>query len=321
MALIAPARRDTRPHVLRSADSFGRRPPPIRDAHNGFAGALAPATFDSDLNRLGLTWEATVGAVAAIGVFLWFHSADLTKPAALARALDPAPLRTFFAMGGEGLRCQMQGYGRLAGLGTKPVDCDTTMDKLLSAHKGESNILGIMANGPSQENVTGSGWNGTFSNVPTPDAKLAEVKRAGCFQTDRYSVGDRGLHKVTEVPQAGDTISLARYLSLNADAAQRVSNAAPAARDGAILKYFESRKLLGSVIHRFFGDAGLEVEARANAAPEHQAAVTLLRERLADPGFAPSLSALERAELELLARTPLDFISCIARRGQAGKTG
>lgn len=147
MALIAPARRDTRPIELRSADGLGRRPPAIRDARNGFRGALAPATFESDLNRLGLTWEETLGAVAAIGLFLWFHSADLTSPAALARALDPAPLRTFFAMGGEGLRCMMQGYGRAAGLGTNPVDCDTTMDKLLAAHRGESNILGIMAPG------------------------------------------------------------------------------------------------------------------------------------------------------------------------------
>ena len=35
---------------------------------------------------------------------------------------------------------------------------------------------------------------GTFSNVPRPEVKLAEVQRARCFQTDRYSVGDRGLH-------------------------------------------------------------------------------------------------------------------------------
>ena len=42
----------------------------------------------------------------------------------------------------------------------------------------------------------------------------------------------------------------------------------------------------------------------------------LLRERLADPGFASALSPLERAELELLAAAPLDFVSCTARRAQ-----
>ena len=74
---------------------------------------------------------------------------------------------------------------------------------------------------------------------------------------------------------------------------------------------------MGEVIHRFFGDPGLEVAAGRYADPEHQAAVALLRQRLTDPGFASALSPVERAELELLATAPLDFISCTARRGRA----
>jgi len=54
-------------------------------------------------------------------------------------------------------------------------------------------------------------------------------------------------------------------------------------------------------------------------APQHQTAIALLRERLTVPGFASKLSALERAELELLAAAPQDFVSCIARRGQGQK--
>ena len=38
---------------------------------------------------------------------------------------------------------------------------------------------------------------------------------------------------------------------------------------------------------------------------------------LTDPGFASGLSPLERAEMELLAAAPLDFVSCTARRGQS----
>jgi hypothetical protein len=76
------------------------------------------------------------------------------------------------------------------------------------------------------------------------------------------------------------------------------------------------RKSMGSVIHRFFGDPGLEVAAARNADPEHQAAIALLRERLADPGFAPALGPLERAEIELLAADPQDFVTCTARRAQ-----
>jgi hypothetical protein len=73
---------------------------------------------------------------------------------------------------------------------------------------------------------------------------------------------------------------------------------------------------MGEVIHRFFGEPGLQVAAARLGDNPHQTATALLRERLTDPGFASALSPLERAELELLAATPLDFVSCTARRAQ-----
>jgi hypothetical protein len=60
----------------------------------------------------------------------------------------------------------------------------------------------------------------------------------------------------------------------------------------------------------------LQVAAARYAGPEHETAVALLRERLTVPGFAPALSPLERAEIELLAAAPLDFVSCVARRAR-----
>ena len=83
--------------------------------------------------------------------------------------------------------------------------------------------------------------------------------------------------------------------------------------------YFNVRKLMGEVIHRFFGDPGLQIAAGRYAAPEGQTAIALLRERLTVPGFAPALSPLERAELKLLAEAPQDFVSCVARRAQGPK--
>ncbi len=82
----------------------------LRRARQGASAALARVS-SGEFNRLGLTPELTVGAVAAIGVFLWAHSADLRNPAALVEALDPAPVRTLFAMGGEQARCLRQGIG------------------------------------------------------------------------------------------------------------------------------------------------------------------------------------------------------------------
>jgi Zn-dependent protease with chaperone function len=326
MALIAPARRDTRPPELGASAGFGRRPAPgleaallLRERQRAGAAALARVS-SGEYNRLGLTPELTVGAVAAIGVFLWAHSADLGRPSALAAAFDPAPMRTFFAMGGEGMRCQMQGIGWLTGLAAAPTACDqTSMDEMLAAHRGESNIFGMLHDRKPEVGQNSSGLNirrdGTFSNVARPDVQLAEVQRARCFQTDRpYSVGDRGLHSVTEQPR-GD-ISLPRYLASNDAAARSVAEASPADRDLRLIDYFKVRKLMGEVIHRFFGVPGLQVAAARYAGSEHQAAITLLRQRLADPNFASALKPLERAEIELLAAAPLDFISCIARRAQ-----
>jgi Zn-dependent protease with chaperone function len=327
MTLIAPARRDTRPPGRGAREDFGRRPPALEAAfllraRQGANAALARAP-SGEFNRLGLTPELTVGAVAAIGVFLWAHSADLGRPSALAAAFDPAPLRTYFAVGREGLRCQTQGIGSAIGLAAAPTACDyASMKEMLAAHRGKDDIFGKLVDRMTEVGQNGGGIttrpDGTFSNVARPDVKLAEVQRARCFQTDRpYSVGDRGLHSVTEQPR-GD-ISLPRYLAFSDAAARSVTEATPAERDARLLDYFKVRKLMGEVIHRFFGDPGLQVAAPRYVGPEHQTAIALLRERLTVPRFASVLSPLERAELELLAAAPLDFVSCVARRAQEQK--
>src|SRR4051812_31732358 len=322
MALNAPARRDTRSAALRAAGGFGRRAPALepaylRSARQGASAALARVS-SGEFNRLGLTPELTLGAIAAIGVFLWVHSADLGRPSALAAAFDPAPLRTFFALGGEGQRCQVQGIGSLIGLAAPPQGCEP--NEMLAAHRGKNDIFGKLADAWPEVGQNSSGIDirrdGTFSSLAPPYVRLVEIQNARCFHTDPYAVGDRGLHAVAEQPSHRDDISLPRYLASGDAAARSVTEATPAQRDPRLLDYFKSRKTLGWVIHRFFGDPGLEVAAARYAAPEHQAAIALLRARIADPGFASPLSPLERAELDLLAAAPLDFISCTARRGR-----
>jgi Zn-dependent protease with chaperone function len=204
MALIAPAHRDTRPPELRAGGGFGRRLPPalhaafLRSAPQGAGAALARVSSGGAFNRLGLTPEMTVGAVAAIGVFLWVHSADLGRPAVLARAFDLAPVQTLFAMFGEGTRCQMQGMGGLIGLSANPTAC-SEMDKMFAAHRGDAGLIGMLAKSmtdpPEGMYVVSPG---TFTNVKPPEVRLAEVRAGRCFHTDSYSVGDRGLLAVTE---------------------------------------------------------------------------------------------------------------------------
>jgi hypothetical protein len=121
---------------------------------------------------------------------------------------------------------------------------------------------------------------------------------------------------VTEQPKQGDTISLPRYLGYSDAAARSVTEASPAERDARLLDYFKVRKTMGLVIHRFFGDPGLQEASVRYGYYVHHTAIARLRQRLTVPGFASALSPLERAELELLAAAPLDFVSCTARRAQ-----
>jgi hypothetical protein len=98
-----------------------------------------------------------------------------------------------------------------------------------------------------------------------------------------------------------------------------VGEAPAAGRDAALIDYFKTRKTMGVVIHRFFGDPGLQVAATRFAGPEHQSAIALLRQRVTDPSFASTLPPLERVELDLLAEIPQDFVSCVARHGAKSK--
>jgi hypothetical protein len=243
------------------------------------------------------------------------HSADLGNPAMLVKALDPAGMRPLFAMVGEGERCLRHGVGSAFGLAAEPAGC-SEMD-LLGPHRGKDGLLGKLAESAAQKTYGLYKWpDGTFRSAAPPDIQLAEVREARCYQTESYAAGDRGLYAVTHEPRSRDDISLPGYLAHTDAAARSVALASPAERDPRLLEYFEVRKTMGFVIHRFFGDPGLQLAAAHNGGPEHQAAIALLRQRLADPGFASALNPVERAELELLAADPLDFVSCTARRAQ-----
>lgn len=322
MALIAPARRDTRPPALRAGGDPGSGPGPWQrvgrwGSPTGVASA-ASSPLDG-FNRLGLTSEMTLGAIAALALFGWVHRADLGRPAVLAAALNPTALQTFFAIGGQGVTCQLRGIGSLLKLADKPSDCgEDAMSKMLAAHRGQSGIVGHMAEtmGRQAERGFQERGNGSFSNAAPAHVKLAEVRSTGCFQTSGYKVGDRGLHAVTEQPSADATISLPRWLAHGDRIARRVGDADTTQRDGALLDYFRLRKSHGENIHRFFGSPGLELARSRYEGPEHQLAAAILRERLTDPKFGSDLSPLERAEIDLLAAHPLDFVSCTARRQQ-----
>jgi Zn-dependent protease with chaperone function len=321
MALIAPGRRDTRSPGLNAGEGFGRRSSSpgleavslLRARQNASAALARVSSGHNEFNRLGLTREMSVGAVAAVGVFVWIHSADLGNPAALVKTFDPAPVQALFAVAGQVAQCQRQGIGWYFGLAAKPTGCDEVETKL-RAHHGDNDLASKLAEGK---------WlDGSFISGGPALIQLNEIRETRCFQTKSYSVGDHGLYALTYQPTHGDDIDLPGYLAHTDAAARSVVEAArPADRDLRLLDYFEVRKRMFWFIHRFFGDPGLELAAVRNGGPEHQAAIALLRERLTDPGFTSALDGLERAELHLLAAAPQDFISCVARRAQGQNKG
>jgi hypothetical protein len=320
MALIAPAHRDTRPAEPRAGEGFAREPAPglqaafLRSARQSANAASARVASAGEFNRFGLTREMSLGAVAAFAVLLWVHGADLRNPAALVKGFDRDSMQTLSALTNELRRCKLQAYGSLIGLAAQPTDCN--MDKMIAASPSNDGLIGMLK---EQQTKGLYKWpDGRFRRV-APSKVQAEVAAERCFQTDSYEVGDHGLHAVTEQPSEGETVSLPRYLALADAAARRVNEASDWDLDAALVAYFQSRKSTGEVIHRFFGDPGLEVAAARYADPDHREATTRLHGRLGVSDLAKTLSPREGAEIELLGAAPQDFIPCVARRGPKSK--
>ncbi|MBM0206236.1 M48 family metalloprotease [Micromonospora sp. STR1s_5] len=188
MALIAPARRDTRAAALRRNEDPGSRP----DAWNRngpwslVRGSAAQTESSPDgFNRLGLTPELTLGALAALALFGWVHRADLGQPARLSAAVNPASLKAFFAAGGQGVTCQLQGMKWLVGFGQKPTECsEESMMEMFAPHAGRGGVSGQMAGdvAPKEKGSLHGRGDGTFSNVAPPPRSLPKFKTDGAFR-------------------------------------------------------------------------------------------------------------------------------------------
>lgn len=317
MALIAPARRDTR----MAAAPGGRRP---RVGVAGIslhpagrqAGALRRIGADDDRNWLGLTRSMSVSAVLAVIVFAGVHRQDLANPAALATVLDPRPAEALFTVAGRAFACDVAVVGS-ATLGlNKPDTCaGTSMHDFMLAQANAAGpvgaLLASMTRAPEGEYV----WpDGHFSTMPPPDVEAAEVRTRRCFHTRPYAPGDEGIHRVDDTPRPDNVFDVRRWLAETETLAGTLAAAAPETGDALLKSYVQARKNNYGMIDHYFGEPGLAAARLTFASPANQAAVRRLRERLADPRWAGTLSLVERAEASLLAASPDDFISCVARQ-------
>ncbi|MDQ3557958.1 MAG: M48 family metalloprotease [Pseudomonadota bacterium] len=147
----------------------------------------------------------------------------------------------------------------------------------------------------------------------------ADPEAARCFATDRYSVGDRGLYALDGSPiangaHAPSEISMDRYLGYKRDAVARVAAAQGDALGPALRAYVETRELMLTVTHRFFGEPGLRALQESYASPGDVAVLELLAARF-DAGD-PALRAepATAAKIRFLVSSPADFVPCQARQ-------
>jgi hypothetical protein len=164
MALVAPARRDTRPDTLhRSADhprdAFGR---PNRSEMYPAMSALRRVAADDVRNWLGLTRHMSYGAILAVAVVLGSNAKQLDRPATLLEIFDPRPFNVFLGAAAKGMACNVGAIASLVHIPDLARKCDPKeMSAFLpvqSEHAGPFGaMLTMMADAPD----------GTFSSKPT----------------------------------------------------------------------------------------------------------------------------------------------------------
>jgi hypothetical protein len=246
--------------------------------------------------------------LGGIGLFLLIHVSEIRSANAMAANFDIRQAKSLVNAGTMMARCT-------TGLATdRGAECGESAMAKVFEHFGALSVIGQgMKPGDGNYELSGGG----FSNVAPDEVRLQQTLAQRCFETDGYSVGDRGLYGAGEASRINPAISLTEFLD-KADRAQKNVLFAFAGDEDAQLKtYFEQRKLLVQLAHRFYGEDGLEIIRGAFAQPPHADVIAKLRERLKDRRFMKLFTPLERAELKLLVQAPGDFITCNARRRAA----
>ncbi len=314
MALIAPSRRDTRPvrtHVW--AGAHGSPVPTDRSSASGDG-------VRDERNWLGLTPAMTVGLVLGLAVFAALHWRDWREPGKLAALVDPRPSGQFFAAVGRLTLCSGATLGaELLNL-PAPTPCeDVDLANYIATQQAMAGPYGARLSSAWEQTVTGPVEPiHLLSNRPSPQAEAVEVVTRRCFRTQGYS-RNRTLYAVDKPPRPDGSYDLRRWLRHSESLAAQAG--ATDADDAGLRAYVEARKQRYESVDRLFGDPGLALMQASFAGPDHRSAVERLRRRLADPGWAESLSPVERAEFTLLTQSPDEFMPCIARHRMDQRPG
>lgn len=147
MALIAPARRDTRPDELRG---IGGSAPHAFGLFNESrshrpADTLRRIATGDDRNWLGLTHNMSYGAILAVLVVIGCNAKHLGRPATLLTAFDPRPFNVFMAVAAKGIACNVGAIASLAKMSDLVPKCDprefTAFLAMQSEHAGPLGMI------------------------------------------------------------------------------------------------------------------------------------------------------------------------------------
>ena len=174
MALIAPARRDTRP-AAKHAGAFGRRA--VAPAGPDGANAAQPERADpaEGRNWFGLTPATTIAAVAGVVLFVGWRGAELRDAGRVLAEFDPRPANAVLVATSRSAVC-----GLSVALGA-PACKAGEMDRLTERFAHEPGFIGRMFTGMSQETQTFRSIGGPLRDGPPAEAAAAEVRAERCF--------------------------------------------------------------------------------------------------------------------------------------------
>lgn len=304
MALIAPSRRDTRQARPAAPETFGRRTA-IQDTP---APEPVPTGTGDGRNWLGLTPAATLGAALGAALFIGLQGAKTGDVGRVLAEFDPRPATAVFVGVSRNAVC---GLSTAVG---RPLCEKGEMQRINRRFAGTPGVIGQMfktmeADGKMRFRSS----DGALRDDAEAEAIAAETTARRCFVTNTYSVGGFGLHPVVPGPQPEtENYSIDRWLRTGNTSAQAVAAAADRP-DAALADYLKTRKERLRMVHAYFGQPGLDYALQHFGSADHATAIAILQQRLADPAYVASLRPQPRAELQLLAKAPDDFIPCRAR--------
>ncbi|MDB5438512.1 MAG: hypothetical protein JWM33_939, partial [Caulobacteraceae bacterium] len=300
---IAPSRRDTRPTAAQSG-AFGRRAMAYADV----ASAAQPERPDlaDGRNWFGLTPAATIGAMVGLVLFVGWRGVEYKDAGRVLAEFDPRPATAVLVAVSRSTIC---GLGAAVDHPFCAAGETARLTERLSHQPGPMGRL--FATMPDVDQTFRSDT--SVTDKAAPEAIVAEVQTRRCFPTDSYVVGQFGLHPVIAGAQTGE-FAIEHWLAAGDYAAHAVTAAADQP-DAALLAYLAARKERLRMVHEYFGEPGLTYGLQRFSAGDHAGALAILRRRLADPTYVAALAPAARAEMQLLAEAPGDFIPCRARGG------